>query len=658
MKKLIASLIVCLGLIVSCTQPTSNTVTVVSAPVIMPGGGAVLTTDSVKLSCQTQGATIVYTTDGTDPTESSKKYISAFSLTAGSCVVKSLAFSNGTDSTISSAAFVVSAPAVTPTVTPIISPSGGSVLTSNLISISDLGTTIYYTTDGSDPNKTSTLYSVPFALSSGSVIVKAIAYQNSIASNIATSAFIVTAPSVVLPNVSTPVISPSGGSILTTNSITLSDSTDSAKIVYTSDGTDPTHSSKVYSSAIVPTVGNITIKALAYKDNMTDSATVSASFIVTSPVTPTVVLPVASTPVISPSGGSISTTNTITLSDSTDASKIVYTLDGTDPTHSSKIYTTPITPTAGSLTVKALAYKDSMSDSAIVSASFIVSSPPVNAPPIVSTPIIVPSGGKIFTTDTVSMTCSTLGASIAYTIDGSDPLVTSLIYSAPFSLASGSAIVKALAFKTGYTNSSISASAFTVSVPANRYVYNSKWQLIQTATVQTSKTSRVKTRDIVSADTLANDVASYNAATNDDQHFLETTSVPVEDAPDAECWIVNATTFYQYKHYTGVLRVNVLYNDAGWKEELALYDNAVLYLDKAPPAYVAPVIVVNPYQYYLYVVNNTTGAIVFFDDCTVYPSTTTQAGYYEERYRGFELECEKHNNYRLVSGQLYTPPTS
>jgi len=50
---------------------------VVDTPAISPNGGTFRKKVSVTISCQTSGATIYYTTDGTDPSTSSSVYITS-----------------------------------------------------------------------------------------------------------------------------------------------------------------------------------------------------------------------------------------------------------------------------------------------------------------------------------------------------------------------------------------------------------------------------------------------------------------------------------------------------------------------------------------------------------------------------------------------------
>ncbi len=68
---------------------------------------------------------------------------------------------------------------------------------------------------------------------------------------------------------------------------------------------------------------------------------------------------------------------------------------------------------------------------------------------------------------TVTLACETDGAIIYYTTDGSTPTTSSAVYSAPVAV-SDSTIVKAVAIKSGYTDSGVSDAAFAfVAAPTN-----------------------------------------------------------------------------------------------------------------------------------------------------------------------------------------------
>ena len=76
----------------------------VATPAITPNGGSFLGTQAVTLSCETEGASIYYTLDGSDPTAESTLYAGAFELTE-SATVKAIAIKENDKSAIASATF-------------------------------------------------------------------------------------------------------------------------------------------------------------------------------------------------------------------------------------------------------------------------------------------------------------------------------------------------------------------------------------------------------------------------------------------------------------------------------------------------------------------------------------------------------------------------
>ena len=84
---------------------TSSGGSTVNTPQIIPNGGSFYPTQSVELSCTTDGASIYYTTDGTPPSTSSTPYSSAFTISS-TCTVKAIATKSGmTDSSVAEATF-------------------------------------------------------------------------------------------------------------------------------------------------------------------------------------------------------------------------------------------------------------------------------------------------------------------------------------------------------------------------------------------------------------------------------------------------------------------------------------------------------------------------------------------------------------------------
>ena len=81
----------------------------------------------------------------------------------------------------------------------------------------------------------------------------------------------------VKETVATPEFSVESGEVDSGTSVTISCATDGAKIYYTTDSSDPTAESTEYAGAIIITKA-VTLKAIAVKDGMNNSAVASASY--------------------------------------------------------------------------------------------------------------------------------------------------------------------------------------------------------------------------------------------------------------------------------------------------------------------------------------------------------------------------------------------
>lgn len=84
--------------------------------------------------------------------------------------------------------------------------------------------------------------------------------------------------------VATPTFSPAAGTYTEVQNVEINCTTDGATIYYTTDGDDPTTSSAVYSTAI-EVAQNMTIKAMAVKEDMENSAVASATYTINLPIT-------------------------------------------------------------------------------------------------------------------------------------------------------------------------------------------------------------------------------------------------------------------------------------------------------------------------------------------------------------------------------------
>ena len=247
----------------------------VATPTFAPAGGTFYKSTLVTLSDTTSGATIYYTTNGTDPTTNSPVYTKAFSLTA-SATVKALATAPGyTSSAMASASYIVYLPTAA---TPTVAPAGGAFIKSTTVTLSDAtsGATIYYTTNGTTPTTSSPVYTKAFPLTASATVKALATAPGYISSAVASASYIL-----YLPTAATPTVAPAGGTFINGTLVTLSDTTSGATIYYTTNGTDPTTNSPVYTKAF-PLTASTTVKAMARAPGFNPSTGTSASFTIKS----------------------------------------------------------------------------------------------------------------------------------------------------------------------------------------------------------------------------------------------------------------------------------------------------------------------------------------------------------------------------------------
>ena len=167
--------------------------------------------------------------------------------------------------------------ALTQVATPVITPASGAIASGTEISISCTteGSSIYYTTDGSTPTASSTEYNPASKPTiTAATTIKAIAVKDGLTdSEMATASYNIAEPC------ATPTFSVLEGEVTKDTKVTISTETSEATIYYTTNGSTPTTSSSVYSSAITIN-SDMTIKAIAVKEGLADSEVASATYTV------------------------------------------------------------------------------------------------------------------------------------------------------------------------------------------------------------------------------------------------------------------------------------------------------------------------------------------------------------------------------------------
>jgi hypothetical protein len=407
----------------------------VATPTFSPVAGAYTTAQTVTISDATSGATIYYTTNGTTPTTSSAVY-SAPVAVGSSETLEAIAVKSGfVNSAVASAAYTIGATAATPTFSPV----AGAYTTSQSVTISDAttGAAIYYTTNGTTPTTSSAVYSAPITVASSETL-EAIAvktgYFNSPA---ATAAYVIGA---TLP---APTFSPAPGPYTSSQTLTLSDATAGTTIYYTTNGTAPTTSSTVYSGPI-SVASTETVKAIAVESGYTTSVAASGAYTIGAP---------APTPTFSPVAGTYTAAQSVAISDTLAGATIYYTTNGTAPTTSSAVYSGPIS-VGSTETVEALAVATGYLNSAVGSAAYTINLP-------AAAPTFSVAGGVYTTSQTVTISDTTAGATIYYTTNGTTPTTSSAVYSGAITV-SATETLSAIATATGYSTSPTTSATYTI----------------------------------------------------------------------------------------------------------------------------------------------------------------------------------------------------
>ncbi len=414
----------------------------VATPTFTPAAGEYTEAQNVEIACTTEGATIYYTLDGTDPTVNSTAYTTAIAI-SDSTTVKAFAVKEGmTDSEIATAVYVINIP------TPPVQETDYTLITNenalisgdkyivvgikgesykalgkqntnnrtavdvtpvnNVITLTPATTTddgVFELTLGQDNNNW-TLYDAVnggylYAASSSSNQLKVQAENN------ANGQWTIEIASTGVATIKAQGTNTRNWLRLNTSGSPFSCYGSGQLDVYLYKAGDiPTPPAPTYYNvAVADSIANgtVTVSPTSAKEN--DTITVTATPVlgyelttltytygqttsnvnletmqflmpgsdVTVNATFTEIAHVAN-PTFSPAAGSYISVQQVTLACTTEGATIYYTLDGTDPTTESTVYTNAFTVST-TTTVKALAVKEGLNNSDIVSAEYVIIEP-------------------------------------------------------------------------------------------------------------------------------------------------------------------------------------------------------------------------------------------------------------------------------------------
>lgn len=362
-KALSTTLIIVLSAIfifTSCKKDKDDEPTpTVSNPTFTMPSGTYNNDISVGMACATDGASIYYTTDGSTPSSSSTKFTSNITISE-TTTLKAISCKDGyNNSGIVEATYIIEKQ-ISQVETPEIKPGSCTFSESILVSIScaTQGATIRYTLDGSEPKASSEEYVLPLTLKETTTVKAKAFMEEMLPSETAEATFTkktagIDAPEFVYP----------GGTFVGSKVIAIRCTTEGAKIYYTTDGSTPTNSSTQYTTSFKITE-SATIKAIAYKDDLGYSDIAEEHY--------EIIHETVANPTFSISGGTFDEPiKNLTLSCATEGATIHFTLNGSEPTESSPVYSQPLS-FSETVTVKARAFKNEYEPSDIVEQTYTI----------------------------------------------------------------------------------------------------------------------------------------------------------------------------------------------------------------------------------------------------------------------------------------------
>jgi Legume lectin domain/Chitobiase/beta-hexosaminidase C-terminal domain/Fn3 associated len=476
-----------------------NGATQAAAPEISPVGQNFHPSIQITITDSTPNAQIFYTTDGTIPSTASTLYTAPFTI-SNTSTVKAVAVGSGlVASTVSSESYTLINQVPTPTFSPV--PGDYTSAQSVTISTTWPNSTIYYTTDGSTPTTSSTVYTGPIPISSTTTL-KAFATASGL-----TNSFLISGTYTIAANASNSInfsngftntgISLVGRAVLSGSRLRLTDGgvTEAGAAWFNTQmniqsfstdfmfqqvpGTTPEADGLTFTiqrqglTAIgpygglgygdpkptTPPTGIPTSVAVKFDLFSGAGEGPNSTGIYTNGASPTV-------PAVTLGGGvNLHTGDVFAVHITYDGATLTMTI--TDTTNSSQTFTTSwpinIPSTIGGNTAfvgftGGTGHYTAVQD--ILNWTF-VSTSGSGTPPPAATPLISPATGTYTSPQTVSITDATSGSSIFYTLDGSQPTSSSTPYTSPFTV-SATTTVKAIATASGFSTSNTATSLITI----------------------------------------------------------------------------------------------------------------------------------------------------------------------------------------------------
>lgn len=433
---------------VAITYTVSGSATQVATPVITPASGAVEAGTKVTISCSDTEAEIHYTTNGDDPTAKSAIYTAETDITVNEAMtVKAIAVKAGLDnSNIATAEYTIKK-----TTAANIAEFISLASTNDVYAILNPVTAVYqngqnlYVKDSSgwllvfgDLGKT---YANGDEIAAGikgtsEVFKGTYELSNPDASTFAEGV----AGTPVEPEEVTSISADIVNHYVVVKGVTISGISGKNGKATTADATEIALYNK-FGITGFEAGSNLTIKGFVNEYDKTQLLPIE--------ITNAAGEEIVAAPTFNPAAGEVEAGTKVEIDCKTADAKIYYTTDETDPTESSTLYdaSTGIIVNEA-MTIKAIAVKEGLDNSAIASATYTIKKP------VVATPTFDPAPGAVAKGTEVTITCATEGATLMYQVNGGDIQVGESPVTVVINVAT---TIDVIASKDGYVDSEATA---------------------------------------------------------------------------------------------------------------------------------------------------------------------------------------------------------
>ncbi|HIS07063.1 MAG TPA: chitobiase/beta-hexosaminidase C-terminal domain-containing protein, partial [Candidatus Choladocola avistercoris] len=249
--------------VVTFTYQISQSVSGVTADVA--SGTEVSNGSKVNLMTDVTDAEIYYTTDGSSPADYGiAGTVVTVDGTAGSMfTIKAVAVVNGEAGTVATFTYRIKEKPTAPNA----SPSGGVLTVATRVTLSSSADNIYYTTDGTTPTQSSSLYTEPILINRTTELKAVAVSEDGEVSDVAVFQY------TAAQKASAPTASQEDGALLDPGTVlVLSTETADAEIYYSTDGTEPTldnlEEMLLFTEDGITVNRTVTIKAVAYREDL------------------------------------------------------------------------------------------------------------------------------------------------------------------------------------------------------------------------------------------------------------------------------------------------------------------------------------------------------------------------------------------------------